>query len=180
MTPLICAIKRRLTDRHVLCSEGAIRDAVCPPRHSVPSGSWSHFTYFLSFRHAAVGDLNADRIVVQVVVYPRHTTPRIQNYEKKGFVPRKRSSNISHFCKQLHFNHLKPSKETLLTFILMASISCTVLCESKCVGMLRCALLDDHLFAVDDVDAWGQGACFGGVVCHLHAVEVVDGLAEFV
>ena len=41
-------------------------------------------------------------------------------------------------------------------------------------------LLDDHLFAVDDVDAWGQGACFGGVVCHFHAVEVVDGLAEFV
>ena len=103
-----------------------------------------------------------------------------QNYEKKGFVPKKRSSNISHFCKQLHFCHLKPSKETLLTFILMASISCTVLCESKCVGMLRCALLDDHLFAADDVDAWGQGACFGGVVCHFHAVEVVDGLAEFV
>ena len=46
--------------------------------------------------------------------------------------------------------------------------------------MLRCVLLDDHLFAVDDVDAWGQGACFGGVVCHFHAVEVVDGLAEFV
>ena len=85
------------------------------------SGSWSHFTYFLSFRHAAVGDLNADKIVVQVVVYPRHTTPRIQNYEKKGLVPKKRSSNISHFCKQLHFCHLKPSKETLLTFILMAT-----------------------------------------------------------
>jgi hypothetical protein len=23
----------------------------------------------------------------------------LQNYEKKGFVPKKRSSNISHFCK---------------------------------------------------------------------------------
>ena len=44
-----------------------------------------------------------------------------QNYEKKGLVPKKRSSNISHFCKQLHFSHLKPSKETLLTFILMAT-----------------------------------------------------------
>ena len=45
----------------------------------------------------------------------------LQNYEKKGLVPKKRSSNISHFCKQLHFCHLKPSKETLLTFILMAT-----------------------------------------------------------
>ena len=122
-----------------------------PLRHSVPSGSWSHFTYFLSFRHAAVGDLNADRIVVQVVVYPRHTTPRIQNYEKKGFVPKKRSSNISHFCKQLHFCHLTPSKETLLTFVLWRRSFRCVVCESKCVGMLRCALLDDHLFAVSDI-----------------------------
>ena len=32
----------------------------------------------------------------------------------------------------------------------------------------------------EGVDAWGQGVCFGGVVCHLHAVEVVDGLVEFV
>ena len=180
MTPLICAIKRRLTDRHVLCSEGPFVMRSAPLRHSVPSGSWSHFTYFLSFRHAAVGDLNADRIVVQVVVYPRHTTPRIQNYEKKGFVPKKWSSNISHFCKQFHFCHLTPSKETLLTFVLWRRSFRCVVGECMCIGMLQCALLDDHLFAVDDVDAWGQGACFGGVVCHFHAVEVVDGLAEFV
>ena len=60
------------------------------------------------------------------------------------------------------------------------TVSRCVVGECTCVGMLQYTLLDDDLFAADDVDAWGQGACFGGVVCHFHAVEVVDGLAEFV
>ena len=41
-------------------------------------------------------------------------------------------------------------------------------------------LFNNLFFAVDDVDAGRQGVHIGGIVCHLDAVKVVNGLIGYV
>ena len=86
--------------------------------NSLRMAQWSHEDQVVGVVHPGDGvGLGTEVSVIAHI----HLFLLPQNYEKKGLVPKKRSSNISHFCKQLHFSHLKPSKETLLTFILMAT-----------------------------------------------------------
>ena len=40
-------------------------------------------------------------------------------------------------------------------------------------------LFDDYLLAIDDIDAWKQGANVGHGVGNFYTIEVVDGLAGF-